>query len=346
MSLNKFNRTALVITSPLEAELQNRQIEYEALEPASLLVETEYSVISAGTELAIYRGIESWAPLPYVPGYGSAGRVIEVGSAVHAFRPGDRVFTYGPHASINVIDGGAIVKVPDGLEAFLVPLTVRMGQVAMTAVRVSSAELGDYVAVQGLGLVGNLAAQFFKLAGCKVIGIDTSAKRIATAHKCGLASVLDATTQDVPAAVREITGGEMAQVVVEATGIPALARNAMDLAAQRGELILLGTPRGNYEGNAAELLMRVHEASTFITLKGAHEWAYPLTPIPGIKHSIERNINLIIDLAANGKIHARELISHVIPPCKAPEAYKELYRRNEDYFGVVIDWTAERGRVK
>jgi UDP-N-acetyl-D-mannosaminuronate dehydrogenase len=43
---------------------------------------------------------------------------------------------------------------------------------------VSDAELGDWVAVYGLGLVGNLCAQLFALAGCRVIGIDLFQERI------------------------------------------------------------------------------------------------------------------------------------------------------------------------
>jgi len=47
-----------------------------------ILIQTSASIVSAGTELSIWAGLESWAPLPTTPGYGSVGKVLEVGNAV------------------------------------------------------------------------------------------------------------------------------------------------------------------------------------------------------------------------------------------------------------------------
>ena len=339
MANQKVDRCSVVITSPLEAELVSRPLEYGELKPTELLVKTDYSVISAGTELSIFRGSEPWAALPYAPGYGAVGRVLETGSEVTEFVPGDRVFTYGSHASVNLISDGLVLKVPDALDGVLAPLLARMGQVAFTSVRVASAQLGDVVTVQGLGLVGNLAGQLFKLAGCTVIGIDVSPKRLAIAKACGIDFAVDSNATDPVSAVKEITGGAMSAVVVEATGISNLGETAACMAAKGGEVVLLGTPRGTYDGNATDLLMKVHLASSAVVLKGAHEWIFPLKPTPGVKHSIERNVQQLMEWGTIGKLHGRELVSHVVSPEMVPEVYQELNKRNEDYFGVVIDWT-------
>lgn len=342
MANQKVDRCSVVITLPLEAELVSRPLEYGDLKSTELLVETEYSVISAGTELSIFRGNEPWAALPFIPGYGAVGRVLETGSEVTQFAPGDRVFTYGSHASVNLINGGLVLEAPDALDGVLVPLLARMGQVAFTSVRVANAQLGDIVTVQGLGLVGNLAAQLFKLAGCAVIGIDVSHKRLAVAKACGVDFVIDSGATDPIMAIKEITGGAMSAVVVEATGVPKLAETAACMAAKGGEVVLLGTPRGSYDGSATDLLMKVHLASSAVVLKGAHEWIFPLKPTPGVKHSIEQNVKQLLDWGANGKLHGRELISHVITPEMVPDVYRELNSRNEDYFGIVIDWTIKQ----
>jgi 2-desacetyl-2-hydroxyethyl bacteriochlorophyllide A dehydrogenase len=318
-------------------------MEYKGLEPGQLLIETEYSVISAGTELAIYKGIESWAKLPTNPGYGALARVLETGSGVSQFAPGDRIFTYASHASVNVIGDRLIVKVPDNLAGPVIALAARMGQVAFTSVRTSGAQLGDFVTVQGLGLVGNLASQLFKLSGCKVIGVDVSQKRLDAASACGIDYVVNSSTEDPVEAIKKITGGEMSQVVVEATGVPTLVGTAAKFATKGGEVILLGTPRGTFDGDVVELLLKVHIASTAVVLKGAHEWIYPIYPTAGNKHSIERNVKQLIDLAASDKLHVKELISHVITPEEAPAVYQALYNRNDDYYGVVIDWTKGKG---
>lgn len=73
MANQKVDRCSVVITSPFEAELVSRPLEYGDLKSTELLVETEYSVISASTELSIFRGNEPWAALPFIPGYGTVG---------------------------------------------------------------------------------------------------------------------------------------------------------------------------------------------------------------------------------------------------------------------------------
>lgn len=339
MALAAINRKAVVIKSPLDAVFAAQPLEYDGLKPGELLVETEYTVVSAGTELAIYKGLESWAPLPFVPGYASVGVVLETASDVTTFVPGDRVFTYGSHASVNIIRQGLVVKPPADLDVKLVPLVARMGQVAFTAVRVSRPELGDFVAVQGLGLVGNLAAQLFTLSGCRVIGIDVSPLRLDAAKACGIDYVVNSSFENPAEAIKKITSGEMSQVVVEATGIPALAGTAAEMAAQNGQVVLLGTPRGAYSANPVDLLMKVHLASSAVTLKGAHEWIYPLKKGAGVKHSMERNVEQLLSLAASGKLHARQLVSHVVSPDCVPDIYNELCKRSEHYFGVVVNWT-------
>jgi NADPH:quinone reductase-like Zn-dependent oxidoreductase len=80
-----------------------------------VLIETECSFISAGTELSAYIGTRpaaSWdgavAKYPSAPGYANAGRVLAAGSAVEGIIPGDRVFSFGRHAShhLQAQDGG------------------------------------------------------------------------------------------------------------------------------------------------------------------------------------------------------------------------------------------------
>jgi threonine dehydrogenase-like Zn-dependent dehydrogenase len=131
----------------------------------------------------------------------------------------------------------------------------------------------------------------------------------------------------------------MCDVAVEATGVPGMAATATSLAGHNGEVILLGTPRGEFHGDATQMLRRVHLAEAHVTLKGAHEWVYPLNPAPYIKHSIERNVRQLLELASAGKLHTAGLISHCVPPSQAPEIYARLDARDEAMQGVIFDWT-------
>ena len=319
-----------------EIAFKDRELDTSNLAPNQILLATEYSVVSAGTELAIWRGVESWAPLPNVPGYGAVGIVQKVGSAVKRCAPGDRIFCYGKHASFSILDERMIVRVPSELEPRHAVLA-RMGQVAYTSVRVSGVELGDTVAITGLGLVGNLAAQLMKLAGCTVIGFDLSERRLAIARACGIDHAINSRDQNLEQVVRKITGGSLCNAAVEATGVPAMISAAASVV-EKGTVVVLGTPRGEFTANATELLRDVHHAHRQVALKGGHEWCVPPYPEPYLKHSLARNVQQLLGFMQSGRLKIAEVISHCVPPTECREVYTQLRNRNEAYFGIVFDW--------
>jgi len=329
----------VMFVGPNKIELQSFQFP-DDLASDQVAIEATHSLISPGTELACLRGTESWAQHPFVPGYAGCGRVIATGEGVEGVNEGDLVFSYAKHAS-HVLGGRLVVPVPEGLDAGKACFA-RMAAVSITALRVSDAELGDTVAVIGLGLVGNLCAQLFGLAGCKVIGIDLSPERCETARQCGIPHVINAGAADAKGAVADLTGGRMCEVVVEAIGAPAVAMEAGELAGTLGEVILLGSPRGAYEANVTSLLDQVHLwPKGCLTFKGAHEWRYPVHRDASgwSKHSIERNVDILMGMIADGKLLIDPLITHVLPPESCAEAYAGLREQPGAYMGVLFDWT-------
>jgi len=285
-----------------------------------ILIQTSASIVSAGTELSIWAGLESWAPLPNTPGYGSVGKVLEVGEAVDHVAPGDLIFTHGPHQKIALAKNYA-QKIPEGLDPKVAAFT-RMAGVSITAVMASETKIGDTVAVCGLGLVGNLAAQLFALSGCNVIGIDVSPARLAGMQKCGVQTVLDGKSD------------------VAEKGLPSVVESSIDAIAPGGECILLGTPRGEVQGNLVPLLRSIHLANQNIQFKGAHEWLFPRyrSQTKDSQVSIEQNNEKLLRLFADGKLVTAPLLTHVLSPEESPSAYHALRDRDENYLGVVIDW--------
>src|SRR5262249_2832777 len=95
----------VVIIEPFKVAV--REVELPPPTPNQILVETEASAVSAGTELAVYTGTHQWLKdpnlpdwkFPFRPGYSAAGTVAAVGSAVTGWQPGDRVSYPGNHAS-------------------------------------------------------------------------------------------------------------------------------------------------------------------------------------------------------------------------------------------------------
>lgn len=330
---------SIVIDKPFSAILQETDFNDKDLGPDEILLQTRYSLVSAGTELAIYRGTEDWAPLPFYPGYAAVGQVLKTGESVKDINIGDMIFCYCGHSRYSKASAGhVIVRFPQDYDAGHV-VFARIAAVSITALRVSNIELGDWVAVFGLGLVGNLAAQLFCLAGAKVIGVDVSKKRLALAQQCNLDYAINPETEDVKQKVMELTGNKGVNTVVEATGVPSVVEKTFEIAAPRGEVILLGSPRGKCEGDITELLNCVQQWSKgCVTLKGAHEWQYPIKPSQGYKHSIQRNCEILVELIAKKKLIIDPLITHIESPTNVQNVYQGLLNQPNEYVGVVFDW--------
>ena len=153
----------IVFTAPQSVEVQHEEVSTDGLGPDELLVESLYSVVSAGTELACLSGREAWFSFPRVPGYATTGRIVALGDAVTGLREGEVVLHYGGHQAYNRrTRGDLLLPVPDGIGGEVAAMT-RLATVALTSIRVSSIEAGDFVAVAGLGPVGNLAAQLAQI---------------------------------------------------------------------------------------------------------------------------------------------------------------------------------------
>lgn len=332
----------IVFTAPWEVELQEEGLHSEstALEAGQALVRKRYTLISPGTELACLSGGESWFSMPDIPGYAAVSEIVGLGGDTDGFAVGDLVFHYGKHCQYEVVPtSGVFLKVPAYLEPKLVPFT-RMATVAMTAIRVSQIELGDTVAVTGLGLIGNMASQLARLQGANVIGVDLSEERLQLARQCGLTLGVTGGNGDVVSQIREATGGIGVSTLIEATGVPKVAVDSLPMIAPFGELIFLGSPRGTFMTDVTDVFNYSHLIGRgAITFKGAHEWRFPLEPDKFVKHSLVRNSTVVFELIRDNKLHIEPLISHIAKPEDAAQAYDGLRHRKDDYNGVLFDWS-------
>jgi len=303
------------------------------INPKKVQIQTHFSLVSPGTELAILNGGESWAPLPFVPGYASVGTVIDT-PAGSQLKKGMPVFSYGPHASV-VNEDVICLPIPEGLD-MAQAVFARIAAVSITAIRVSEIELGDRVCVIGAGLVGNLAAQMAQLSGAEVSAIDPADKRRETAKECGISRVYES----LESAVRDESMKQSFSTVIDATGVPSLIVKEAELVSPQGELILLGSPRGDANGNITDLLNKVHLCPQVVTFKGAHEWRFPVYSNENnfYKHSMERNILIIFDLIRKGQLNISPLITQTVTPDQAQCVYDGLKDNKDEYMGVVFDW--------
>lgn len=329
----------IIIPEQRKATLEDFELD-ENLAPNQILLKTHYSLISPGTEGAGYTGLQSGTRYPHGSGYTAFGEVLKIGQQVTKCEVGDYAFCYSSHAS--VVKTASVMltfKSPLEIDPKLIPF-IRMATVAMTSLRVSSAEFGDSIVIIGLGLVGNSASQLFNIAGMNVIGIEKVPERIEIARNCGIKHLINPDEVDAVETVKELTEGRKAEVTVEAIGNPRLVELAYQTTRTKGEVILLGSPRGEYITNVTDLLNYTHLIGLgAITLRSAHEWVYPTMHSGESKHSLERNSKIVYSLIKEGKFKVQELLTHVINPGDAQSAYDGLSDKKSEYLGVIMDWT-------
>ena len=343
--------TYALIPDKEQAVLETEVLDPKDLAPGQLLVRAEATIMSGGTELAAFTALsksvykkDGWNRYPWRPGYGLVGRV----EAAHPERTrdlkaGDRIFCFGKHASLQVYDMDspkpfrAAFRIDDDVPA-PTAVVARLGLVSMTSVQLAVAKPGDTVAVLGLGLVGVLAAQLYRIAGARVLCFDPVPGRRAVAERVGL-EVLDVETAGVVDAISEATGGRGVDIAVDAAGSGPAIVQCVDACAPYGQVVLLGSPRVPHETNLTATFNRIH--MQWLTVHGALEWRLPPYKTPGGGPCVEDNLRRLLDHLRTGRLVVDGLVSHHIQPEALLEAYQGMLREKERYSGVIIDWSSD-----
>lgn len=308
-------------------------------EADQLLIENEYSAISAGTELANYCGLPNTSgTFPYFPGYSSCGRVIRTGSAVKMFRPGDRVLSWGGHCSHHLKREEELVRIEDdsidGREAAF----GRIATFSFLGVRRLNLRLGESAMVAGLGVLGLIAVQLARLSGaCPVIGADYSPERRALALELGADQVFSPGEEDFVEKVRSATHGGV-NAVVEVTGVAAALQQALEYVAHLGRISLLGCTR--IPDVPIDFYRSVHLRG--VTLVGTHTQTRPRVDSRPDAWTELDDYRAFLNLLSGKRLRIAPFLSEVVSPADAGEVYAHLAASKNPPVGIVFDWSTVR----
>ncbi len=349
---------AVVVDRPRHASVQRVPITpADRLGDHEVLVHSQLSLLSPGTELARYRGSvvpatgqDSRAHFPFHPGYATVGTVVAAGPA-SGQQTGDRVLVHSPHQDRVVVDTRhtLCLTVPSGVADRAVPFA-RLAQVGAVSLALCASPPGSPLAVVGLGLVGNLAGQLASSLGYRVRGVDPSVARRRLAAACGL---------DCVESSAQLPGGDDAPaVVLECSGAPAAVLGALAAVATCGEVFLVGAPwSGAADIPSAPLLATIFDR--FSALRSGWEWQLPIrrdghirrhsrgdgAPPAGARvpagrpGSIEECTEEILLAMAGGSIRTDSLVTDVVRPEEVDIAYRQLDEDPEHHLGVLVDWS-------
>jgi L-iditol 2-dehydrogenase len=318
--------------------------------PGEILVKVAACGI-CGSDVHGYDGSSGRRIPPIVMGHEAAGRIANVGPQVTGWSEGDRITfdstifcgacPYCVRGEINLCDrrqvlgvscadyrcAGAFaeyVLVPQRIVHRL-PATLPFSEAAMleaVAVAVHAVSLarissGDQALVLGAGMIGLLTVQALRAAGCSTVYVaDVDASRLKLAKEVGATETLHATGDELVSAILTRTNGAGVDLAVEAVGIDATVRAAVNSVRKGGTVTLVGniTP---------EVTLPLQKAVTRqIRLQGscASAGEYPKA----------------IELLTSGAIKVKPLISAVAPLEEGPRWFERLYSREPNLMKVVL----------
>lgn len=334
----------VVMPEPYQIRIESFRIP----EPAAgqVLIETEASAISAGTELAVYTGIHqwlkdptrTWPKFPFVPGYSAVGRIIATGDGVRDWQVGERVIWAGRHESHAVVDGVAATpilrRIADSVPAPVAACAV-LARFPLTALVRSGSLLGQAVAVFGLGMIGQTTLRLYAAAGAyPLIGVDSvEYRRDLARHTAGVVTA-DPRVEDLRDVLRELNSGALPDIVVDATGAPNAVRSAMSCVADGGQVVMVGSPRG--VAGDVDFYWDLHGRS--ISLIGAHGSALGVEAREKFPFRLERGLRLLVHLLETGRLRLDDLITHNAAASEAQAMYDGLLHRREEFLGVTLHW--------
>ncbi|MGH2352477.1 MAG: zinc-dependent alcohol dehydrogenase [Chloroflexota bacterium] len=296
--------------------------------PGQVLARTQVSLISRGSELWRRYALDE-AVDPSMMGYSTTGIVQRVGDGVTQVAPGDRVVVTAPHAeySVRTVDDGGRPWVfrldhPLGFEegAFHPLATSSAGWTTAAGITPQ-----DRVVVLGQGIVGNLVMQFARRhRPAQLIAVDTLDLRCRLASEVGALVVINAAREDPVAAVKRLTTGAGATIVIDCVGgragVPSFTQ-AQEMLAPGGLIQLIGLYHG------APLPLDASKMMGKRLLGG-----YP-------PHTSRAEMGRVaMEALAAGHVHVRHLITHRFPGRDAKAAFDLLYHQPDQAMGVLLLW--------
>jgi len=282
-------------------------------------------------------------------GYSAAGIVIAVGKGITDVGVGDRVACAGGkanHAEIVSVPRNLVAKIPEGV-SFEEAAFTTLGAIAMHGVRRADIQFGESIVIFGVGLIGQLAVQIAKAAGCKVIAIDKSSNRVDLAVEMGADLGLVVGRHDLDKEVLRYTSGVGADgvVICAATLSSEPVNQAMRMVRKRGKVVVVGSvgmslERGPfYEREADFLISRSYGPGRYDPLYEEKGIDYP---IDYVRWTENRNMQAFLSLLKDKKVNVKPLISAVFSIGEAEKAYDLLIRGEKRRLGILLKYDSSK----
>jgi predicted dehydrogenase/threonine dehydrogenase-like Zn-dependent dehydrogenase len=286
-------------------------------------------------------------------GYSLCGRVLAVGKDIPDVAVGDWVACggqgYASHAEVAVVPINLVAKIPAGCDRRSASGTT-VASIAMQGVRRAGSQLGETVAVVGLGLLGQITLQLLAASGVKAVGFDPNPARVGEAqqlgHRC-FAMCGQATIDQMMIETRGV--GADATIITAATSAPGVCQTAMEMTRRKGRVVIVGAVPIQFD---REPFYR-REIDFLISCSygpGRYDPAYEEQgndyPLGYVRWTENRNMQSVLDLMASGGLKMEPLISAEYPIDQADQAFASLSADSPNRpLAVVLKYALEEAPI-
>lgn len=355
-----------------------------ALLPAGVCVRTAASLISAGTEKMLielaqksllgkaqarpdlvrqvlakaqkegwkntFQNVISKMERPLPLGYSATGIVETSGSEVPHLKTGDRVAIagagYANHAEINYVPKNLVALMPEEVTYEEAAYTT-VASIALQGVRLAKPELGEIVAVNGLGLIGLIAIQLLKANGCQVIGLDLTASKVALGRRLGMDEGIVLQDSDPLQMIDRFTKGRGVDqtLIAAATKSNQPMELAGEITRRKGCVVVVGAvglhiPRTLYYKK--ELAVKISMSYGPGRYDASYEEGGIDYPYDYVRWTEQRNMEAVLELMAQKRLDVRTLTTHHFPFEKTLDAYEMIQQNKVPYIGIILDYDLEK----
>jgi predicted dehydrogenase len=285
---------------------------------------------------------------PMALGYSSAGTIVALGKDMQGFKVGQRVACAGGgfavHAEYNVVPRNLLTPLPKNVDFESAAFTT-LGAIAMHGFRLAEPQIGENVAVIGLGLLGLLAVQMADAAGCKVLGIDIDPKRVALAASLGIQAVTRGKAIDASQAFTANRGFDRILICADTASNDPVELAAV-IARDRASIVATGAvgltlPRKiYYEKELSFINSRSYGPGRY---DPAYEEEGRDYPLGFVRWTEGRNFESVVGLMAEGKLKTAPLITHRFPIEEAARAYEVITgKTKKPFLGVLLTYDEKK----
>ncbi len=287
-------------------------------------------------------------PLPL--GYSAAGEVIAVGQGLEGrYHVGQRVAMAGAglanHAELNVVPRNLVAAIPEDVSNEEAAFGT-LGAIALHAVRNAEPRLGDVVAVLGMGLVGQIAAQLLKLSGARVVALDYDPARLTLAKTLGAEVTVDLGKSDAVQMITDLTHGRGCDsvLIAAATSSSEPFLTAAEISRDRARVVMVGMTGTEFpyaDFMKKELNIIISRSYGPGRYDADFEGRGVKYPEGWVRWTETENLAECVRLMSPTLEHQLDvapLISHRMDLAAAETAYKMITSGSEPHLGVILNY--------